>query len=306
MDGKRRPLVTIIAISYNHAPFIQEALYSIFNQSYSNIELIVIDDASTDTSCQVIESCITGRSILFLKNEKNIGNCTSFNKAYKHATGDYIIDFALDDIMYATRIEKQVAFFQNESNKVGVIFTNVDIVSENGSLLYTHYPTFHHRSSITNIPSGDVFEALLSQYYINPVSMMSRREVFDKLNGYDECLAYEDFDFWIRSARIFEYAYMPEILSAKRTVTKSLSSQFYQANQLAMFESTLNVCKKAWWLCTSAQEKQALVKRCRYEARQAFTYKYKNIVGRYLEILKEIDPMYVVYRGLVKFFIKLK
>jgi glycosyltransferase involved in cell wall biosynthesis len=304
MDGKSKPSVSIIAISYNHAPFIQEALDSIFNQSYSNIEVIVIDDASTDESCSVIESCIQGRSVLFLKNEKNVGNCTSFNRAYKYATGDYIIDFALDDIMYPTRIEKQVELFQQSSDNVGVIFTNVHIIGEAVSFIQTHYPKYHHRSNSSKIPVGDVFEALLSQYYINPVSMMSRREVFDKLNGYDEILAYEDFDFWIRSSRVFEYAYLPEVLSAKGSVTTSLSSQFYQTNRLAMFESTLKVCKKAWWLCRSKPEKNALIKRCRYEARQAYRYNYKNVVREYLEILKDVDPLYLLYAGVVKVLLK--
>jgi len=306
MDGKSKPRVSIIAISYNHAPYIQEALDSIFNQSYSNIEVIVIDDTSTDESCQVIESCIQGRSAFFLKNEKNVGNCMSFNRAYKYATGDYIIDFALDDIMYPTRIEKQVKLFQQSSDKVGVIFTNVDIIGETGSFIHTHYPKFHHRSNSTAIPVGNVFEALLAQYYINPVGMMSRRKVFDALNAYDETLAYEDFDFWIRSSRVFEYAYLPEVLSAKRNVAKSLSSQFSQMNQIAMFESTLTVCKKAWWLCSSKPEKDALIKRCRYEARQAYIYNYKNIVRGYLEILKELDPLYLLYAGIVYVWIMLK
>jgi glycosyltransferase involved in cell wall biosynthesis len=304
MDCKSNPCVSIIAISYNHASYIQEALDSIFNQSYSNIEVIVIDDSSTDESCSVIESCIQGRSVLFLKNEKNVGNCISFNRAYKYATGDYIIDFALDDIMYPTRIEKQVELFQQSSDNVGVIFTNVHIIGEAVSFIQTHYPKYHHRSNSSKIPVGDVFEALLSQYYINPVSMMSRREVFDKLNGYDEILAYEDFDFWIRSSRVFEYAYLPEVLSAKGSVTTSLSSQFYQTNRLAMFESTLKVCKKAWWLCRSKPEKNALIKRCRYEARQAYRYNYKNVVREYLEILKEVDPLYLLYAGIVKVLLK--
>lgn len=306
MDGKGRELVTIIALSYNHATYIPEALQSLFNQTYLNIELIIIDDASSDVSCQVIESCIKDRAVLFLRNEKNIGNCSSFNRAYQYAKGAYIIDFALDDIMYPTRIEKQVALFQNSIDKVGVIFSNVDVISDMGSMLHTHYPKYHHRTNKSKIPVGNVFEALLSQYYVNPVGMMSRREVFERLNGYDESLAYEDFDFWIRSARLFEYAYIPEVLSAKRIVSTSLSTHFYRTNRAAMFESTLQVCKKAWWLCISKSEEQALVARCRYEARQAYIYNYPIVVVGYLEMMKTIDRCYHFYNPIIRMLLLLK
>ena len=306
MDDREQPLVTVIALSYNHASYIKEALESVYNQTYSNIELIIVDDASTDASAALIEASIKGRSTQFLRNDSNAGNCKSFNKAYAVSKGKYIIDFALDDIMYPTRIEKQVALFQQSANEVGVVFTNVDIVDEAGNLVHTHYPAFHHKSHVSQIPEGNVFDVVLSQYYINPVSMMFRREVVEQLNGYDETLAYEDFDFWIRSSRFFEYRYIPEILSAKRNVPTSLSTQFYKVHQAAMFASTLKVCKKAWWLCTSEIEKQALVKRCRYEARQAYRYKYKSLVEEYLILLKQHDSVYRFYEPVVKLLLRFR
>jgi len=300
MDAREQPLVSVIAISFNHEPYIKEALESVYNQTYANIELIIIDDASTDGSAEVIESCINNRSVHFLKNETNLGNCKSFNKAYALSKGEYIIDFALDDIMYPTRIQKQVALFQQSVANVGIVFTNVDILDTDGKHLYAHYPKFYHRSNASKIPVGNVFDAVLSQYYINPVGMMFRREVVEKINGYDESLAYEDFDFWIRSARSFEYSYIQEILSAKRNVPMSLSAQFYSAHNEALFASTLKVCKKAWWLCISDTEKQALVKRCRYEVRQAYRYGYMDLFYEYLKMLELYDSFYWFYKPFVK------
>jgi len=299
MDDSEQVLVSVIATSYNHAPFIKEALESVFAQSYPAIEIIVVDDASTDNSCTIIEQCIEGRNIQFIKNELNIGNCKSFNKAFAEVKGKYIIDFALDDIMYPERIKKQVAFLE-ERNLVGVCFSNVDLVDERTTLIKTHYPSFHHSLSKLQIPEGDVFEALLSRYYINPVSMMFRRTVIEALNGYDESLAYEDFDFWIRSSRITQYGYLAEILSAKRIVSTSLSGLFYKENQKHMFESTLKVCKKAWWLCKTENEKRALMHRCRYEAKQAYRFKYTFVVKEYLNILKNTDPLFPLYNPIVQ------
>lgn len=304
MDEPEGVLVSIIAISYNHAPFIKAALDSLFIQTYSSVEIIIVDDASTDESCTIIEQSIEGKNILFIKNEWNCGNCKSFNKAFAASKGKYIIDFAMDDLMYPERIKKQVSFLEKR-HEVGVCFSNVDLVDEHTRLLKPHYPTYHHSLSKNPIPEGNVFEAVLSRYYINPVSMMFRRTVVEELNGYDESLAYEDFDFWIRSSRLFQYGYIAEELSAKRIVSSSLSRLFYKENQKHMFDSTLKVCKKALWLCSTKAEKQALVHRCRYEAKQAYTFKYPTLVKEYLCILKSLDPLYPFYNPLIHIFVKL-
>ena len=300
MDDRDQVLVSVIAISYNHASYIQAALDSIFSQSYKAIEIIIVDDASTDDSAAIIQQCIAGTAIQFIKNELNSGNCKSFNKAFVLSKGKYIIDFALDDLMYPDRIAKQVSVLEKNEERVGVCFSNVDIIDTESKYIKTHYPSFYHRLSASPIPEGNVFEALLSRYYINPVSMMFRRTVIESLNGYDETLAYEDFDFWIRSSRTFQYVYIPEVLSAKRIVPTSLSGLFYKEHQEHMFESTLGVCKKAWWLCKTNEEKRALMLRCRYEAKQALRFNYASVVKEYLKILKTIDPKFYLYNSIVR------
>ncbi|MBC7450578.1 MAG: glycosyltransferase family 2 protein [Cytophagales bacterium] len=300
MDAPQKPLVSIIAISYNHAPFIREALESVFGQTYAPIEIIIADDHSTDNSLQLIEEACTGREITIISNTNNRGNCKTFNDAFKSAKGSYIIDFALDDRMYPDRVAKQVALFERGEPSMGVVFTNTDIIDEVGTFLYNQYPRFHHRLASVSVPEGDVFKDVLSRYYINPVGMMFRREVIEHLNGYDESLAYEDFDFWIRSSRIFTYTYLPEILSSKRLVPHSLSFNFYKKNKEHLFASTLTVCKKAWWLCKNEVELKALVHRCRYELKQCIQYGYTGISKEYLEILKETDRYYFLYNGIVR------
>jgi len=301
MDTSKEPLVSIIAISYNHAPFIREALESVFAQTYSNIELIIADDASTDDSIRCIEEVCKGKVVTIISNNTSIGNCRTFNEAFKLAKGKYIIDFALDDRMYSERIRKQVDFFETYDQSTGVVFGNVDVINESGILLYNHYPRFNHPTN-KGIPEGYVFEYVLSYYYINPVSMMLRREVLEDLNGYDETLSYEDFDFWIRSSAKYKYAYLPDLLSSKRIVTHSLSSAFSKRNQEHMFESTLRVCKKAWWLCKNDEDIKALVKRCRYELKQSVRYGYKNVSNEYLQMLKEIDKQFFIYHYAVRVF----
>ena len=107
---QKNPLVTVICLSYNHEKFVVEALNSVLQQNYSPVELIVVDDCSTDKSASIIDSwCLQQNNITFIKNEQNSGNTKSFNTALKIASGDYIIDLAADDVLTYEGIELQVA-----------------------------------------------------------------------------------------------------------------------------------------------------------------------------------------------------
>ncbi|MBV6645362.1 MAG: glycosyltransferase family 2 protein, partial [Cyclobacteriaceae bacterium] len=92
-----QPLVSIICLCYNHEKYVRQAVESALNQTYPLIEVIIIDDHSTDNSLQMIEKLQQSYPQLrVLSNEENMGNCKSFNKALKLAKGEFIIDLAAD------------------------------------------------------------------------------------------------------------------------------------------------------------------------------------------------------------------
>src|SRR5436190_1043366 len=94
------PLVTVVCLCYNHQKFVREALDSIFEQTYDHIQIIIIDDGSTDQSTEIINKIIDGRDdVLFLSLKNNTGYCKAFNKALPHIKGDFFIDFSCDDVM---------------------------------------------------------------------------------------------------------------------------------------------------------------------------------------------------------------
>ena len=93
------PLVTVICTCYNHEKYVIEALNSVLNQTYPNIQFIITDDFSTDNSNYVIRQWLTKHpEILFLENTNNLGSIQTFNNAFKHAKGKYLVDFAADDL----------------------------------------------------------------------------------------------------------------------------------------------------------------------------------------------------------------
>ena len=256
--AKENPLVTIIALCYNHERFVWEALQSVENQSYNNIELIIVDDFSTDKSIPTILKFLENKPLVkTIFNKTNLGNCRSFNQALKIANGKYIIDFSTDDVMLPERITEQVKLFEISSEKVGVVYSNGVYIDEISKPLKGG-----QISNNQKMPEGNVYLDFLKASFMMPSTMMIRKSVLNELNGYDENLAYEDSDFWIRSARNWEYVYLPKILSNQRIVAGSHSASFYKRHN-KLIPAVVEVCKKALVLNRTEEENQALLIRMR-------------------------------------------
>ncbi|MEZ4853407.1 glycosyltransferase family 2 protein [Flavobacterium sp.] len=222
---KNEPLVSVICISYNHEKFVEEALNSVLQQSYTNIELIITDDCSTDNSKTVIEKWLLQHpTILFLPNTKNLGNTKTFNNAVKYANGDYIIDLAADDVLKPECVATQMATFLNSKyEKLGIVYSNINIVNENGAFMNTYY------TEKDKPESGMIYNMIISRSAkICSVGSMVKKEVFETVGYYNENLAYEDLDLWVRASRVFQFKYIPETLVNKREFSSNLSSYFYK------------------------------------------------------------------------------
>ena len=109
----QEPLVSIIVPSFNHEKYISECVRSIMSQTYSNFELIVIDDGSTDNSPQIIKQLAAELGFKYIL-QQNLGLTKTLNKVIKnHVNGKYIIQLASDDVMCQDRIVQQVNYMEN-------------------------------------------------------------------------------------------------------------------------------------------------------------------------------------------------
>ncbi|MCE7993268.1 MAG: glycosyltransferase family 2 protein [Roseivirga sp.] len=275
-----KPLVTIIGIAYNHAPFIREALESLWSQTYDNLQLILLDDGSADESQQVIRNLIAEREdIVFLPHGENKGYTATFNEGLTYAEGEFIIDFALDDVMLPEFIEKSVAALEKAGAGYGVSFTDATYINQQSVETDQHYALLKNKGLISEMPQGDIFEMVLKRYFICTPSMMIRKEVFDRIGGYDEGLAFEDFDFWVRSSRYFRYVYTNEILMKKRKLDTSMSANRYRHWENEQLTSVFRVCEKAFALCKTKTELKALRSRLFYEYRQALRTDHTDLAS---------------------------
>lgn len=259
-----KPVVSVVCLCFNHERFVRQALQSVIDQTYHPIQLIVVDDQSSDHSVEVIKKfLLLHPSVTFVALPGNLGNCRAFNAGLRHATGDYVIDLAADDVLLPDRVARGVQLLE-EKKDYGVQFSDAEIIDEHDAVQGRHSDRFPHDT----IPSGDIFVKVLSRYFINSPTMMMRKSVFDALGGYDESLAYEDFDFWVRSSRQFKYIYTPEVLIRRRALSTSMGRRQYEPGS-SQLKSTLMVCEKALALCRSESEYRALKKRIMIEARLA-------------------------------------
>ncbi len=283
------PLVTVICLCYNHERFIEEALRSVVNQTYGNIQLIVVDDGSTDASPQRIRSFLKNHPIVtFVELKQNHGMTRAFNIALKQSQGDYIVDFAGDDVFHPQRIEKQVHAFQHLDASYGVVFSDARLIDELSNPIGTFYTRKPDGTLQTPVPGGDVYAAILRSYCICAPTTLVRREVYDLLGGYDESLVYEDFDFFVRSARTYNYHYLDEPLTDYRKSAGSDSTKFYRKHYNPHLISTLAVCHKAYAQNKNNAENEALAFRVRYLLRQSFFTENFDLVEQYAQLLQKL------------------
>ncbi len=282
-----QPLVSVICLCFNHEKYIEMAIRSVMEQTYDNIELIAVDDASTDGSQAILRGLGSQLGFKVLLNENNIGNCRSFNAAFRQSSGKYIIDLAADDVLLPDRIKAGVERLRTMGEDYGVHFCDVEMLDESGKSTGSHFKRGADGILSDDVAEGDLYALLLEKYYISPPSMMMSRAVLEALGGYDENLSYEDFDFWVRSARDYKYCFSDQVLVQKHILNDSLSSrQFLRKNPHSL--STAKVCEKAIHLNRSVEEDMALLRRIRYELRWALLTENWEAARLFIQLKKQL------------------
>ncbi len=221
------PLVSILAICYNHEEYVKETLDSILHQTYSNIQLIIIDDCSQDNSVAEINNWIKENKVdcIFIERTENLGLCKNLNEGFEICKGDYYQSIACDDVLELEKIEKQVAFFENQPDNVMVVCSNFSSIDKNGTIISDSY------FKDDFIFPKDVFSALLSKYMgyqiiVHSPTVLVRKKVFELVGMYDESLKQEDFYMWLLVSSKFPIGYINEVLAKYRVLDTSLSKQF--------------------------------------------------------------------------------
>lgn len=182
----RQPLVTVIIASYNHGRYIEESILSVLSQDYQGIELLVVDDGSTDDSVERIRRLQQEHGFDF-QVQSNRGLTETLNAAIARAKGSLIVPFGSDDIMLPGRISIQVAHMEGKP-EVGICAGNIELIDADGNL----YPEKHQRrdTPFRRLDFDDMF--LERKPYPPAPTLMIRREALDVVGGFDPRIRLED------------------------------------------------------------------------------------------------------------------
>lgn len=215
---KNLPLVSVICLSYNHEKFVERALRSVVSQTYSNFEIIFIDNNSTDESFEKGKSIpgISGLNIYAEKMSKNLGISGGINHGIKkYAKGKYIATLACDDFWDMYNLEEKVQFFEMHP-EYGMVYGNGYRYFNNTKKMVLYYK----KPSI----SGWILKELLQVPAINPQGILYRQDVIKEMQYFDEKAKVEDRDMWYKIARKYPIGYVHTPLTFYRIHDSNISA----------------------------------------------------------------------------------
>ncbi|HRX00435.1 MAG TPA: glycosyltransferase [Cyclobacteriaceae bacterium] len=227
MDVQDRMKVSVIIPAYNHERYVGKALQSVVDQTYSNVELIVIDDGSQDQTSAKIKDFIQRHSemtIIYLQQE-NKGVCNVLNLGLEIASGEYIAFLASDDYWCLEKLEDQVDFLEKNKN-IGMVFSDAWMFSNEKTkpFLWSTYKSGLEKLFKNGVQNVDFYGVLLTQPLIPALTVMIRREVLTQVGCFDRSLAYEDYDYWLRIAIHYPIAYLHRPLAYYRLHDANVSN----------------------------------------------------------------------------------
>ncbi len=238
----RKPLVTLVAICYNHARFLTDCLESIRQQTYANTEVIIVDDCSQDGSVDRIRDWLRehGLNWQLVVHDRNKGVCRALNDALSLAKGKYIACVAADDMWMPDKTLRQVNLMESLPDSVALVYSDAYLIDENGHRLPDMFIPWHVGYNKT--PEGDLFaDLLMGGNFFPAMTTLIRRSALEEVGRYDESLVYEDWDMWLRLSRRYSFAFDREVAASYRVLPGSLRTR-----ELAIMKSDMQILSK--WL----------------------------------------------------------
>ncbi len=236
------PTVSVLIPSYNHARFLPIALQSVFDQTYRDYEIVVVDDGSSDESVAILQS-YGDRIRLFVQS--NRGTYPTLNRLIVESRGRYLAILNSDDMWAPTKLEKQVPILERQP-EVGLVHTGGYFIDGEGRIQPGNPLGFEWPRT----PSGNIIEALVRHNKIIASSVLVRRECFERLGGCREDLfGSGDWEMWFRIALEYDIAYIDEPLTMYRVHGANASFQHRRVyeDDIKVRTETIHACEARLW-----------------------------------------------------------
>jgi glycosyltransferase involved in cell wall biosynthesis len=259
-----RMLVSVIIPAYNAERFVGQAIESVLAQSYRPIEVIVVNDGSTDETRIRLDAF--GNQVRAI-HQTNAGLSAARNRGIRESSGDLIAFLDADDLWHPQKLEKQVAIFTG-APKIGLVHTDANYL-------------FDETGNVSPAPAareayqGDCFKQLFLGNRMSVSSVVVRRSLLERCGLFDEAIrrpTTQDWDLWLRLSRETRFGYVAEEL-----VTCRMHDSNAGKNQLAMLEDSLYVIKKTRRSVVDIDAQLGFLK-----VRRRIAYQYQSLAKFYL------------------------
>lgn len=246
-------VVTLVVVCYNHAPFLERCLESVASQSSDRFDLIVTDDASQDGSPDLIQRELArhGLQARLILHQRNVGVCATSNEALALVRTPLVAFLSTDDWMTRNRLEVQSERLLSLPESTALLYSNMFMVDASG------VPDGRLYSDVLPPQWGfgqghDLFQRLLRHDFVPAPAAMMRTRTLRDIGGFDETLSFEDYDVWLRLARQYDFAYLPQPLVFHRVWPNSLAARLRKDRRIdfglsgaRMFSKYLGVSPQA-------------------------------------------------------------
>lgn len=226
------PLISVLFPVYNTEKYLEESLYSLLNQSYKNIEIIAINDGSTDGSLKLLRSIADKDPRVIIVNQENKGLVKTLNFGASIAKGEYIARMDSDDLSLPHRFSEQLELLHDP--EVVLVAGTFEVIDDDGEFIYREV-----------VPCDD-YSIKRAMYVRNPIahgSVMFRKDAFIKTGGYSEtCGPTEDYELWTRMASLGKFAGLENTIFRWRVNPSGITSTKTQLVEKYMLQNI-----EAYW-----------------------------------------------------------
>jgi glycosyltransferase involved in cell wall biosynthesis len=203
-----KPFVSVILPTFNRAHLILRAIRSVLSQTYRNIELIIVDDGSTDGTDNVVDT-ISDRRIKYVRFERNKGACVARNTGISIAKNDYIAFQDSDDEWHPAKLEKHMKVFEKSDSKVGVVYSGYFKITDHKRI---YLPSKDIPQKDGNLSKVLGVNAVYKNFVTTSASVV-RKSCFKRVGAFDPQLPrFQDWELWIRISKLYEFRYLDEPL----------------------------------------------------------------------------------------------
>ncbi len=216
------PKISVLIPTHNRATLLPLAIDSVFQQTFQDFEIIIVDDASTDNTADVV-SRFRDERVKFIHRDVSGGDAVARNLGLANCQGQYIALLDDDDEWFPEKLEQQINIFRNSGSDIGGVYTGVQYIDgASGSKLYEVIPK--EKKGFSN--------DMLDKNTITTSSLMFKKECIDRVGLFDETFpCASDHDMWIRIAEKFQYKCIPRPLTKYRLHGVRLSLKYDLVNE---------------------------------------------------------------------------